>query len=116
MHSDANEGGLCLKTCGTSQKIIHLNLEDARKCLGLSRLSLLKAVSGVKLQMTFETGIVDKATFDQHVPAHKAFVRELIVKGHQAQSGYWAHQGGGMMLFEAAICLLRRKQLWLMIR
>jgi uncharacterized protein YciI len=49
-----------------------------------------------------ETGIVDKATFDQHVPAHKAFVRELIVKGHQAQSGYWAHQGGGMMLFEAA--------------
>lgn len=48
-----------------------------------------------------ETGIVDKATFDQHVPAHKAYVRELIVKGHQAQSGYWAHQGGGMMLFEA---------------
>lgn len=49
-----------------------------------------------------ETGIVDKATFDQYVPAHKAFVRELSVKGHQAQSGYWAHQGGGMMLFEAA--------------
>lgn len=48
-----------------------------------------------------ETGIVDKATFDQYVPAHKAYVQELIVKGHQAQSGYWAHQGGGMMLFEA---------------
>ncbi len=49
-----------------------------------------------------ESGIVDKSTFDQHVPAHKAYVRELIAKGYQTRSGYWAHQGGGMMLFEAA--------------
>jgi uncharacterized protein YciI len=49
-----------------------------------------------------ESGIVDKSTFDQHVPAHKAYVRELIAKGHQTRSGYWAHRGGGMMLFEAA--------------
>ncbi|GAB4346915.1 MAG: YciI family protein [Leptolyngbyaceae cyanobacterium] len=49
-----------------------------------------------------ETGIVDKATFDQYVPAHKEFVRTLIAKGHRAKSGYWGCRGGGMMLFEAA--------------
>lgn len=49
-----------------------------------------------------ENGIVDKSIFDQHVPAHKAYVRKLIAKGHRARSGYWAIRGGGMMLFEAA--------------
>lgn len=49
-----------------------------------------------------ESGIVDKATFDQHVPAHKAYVQSLIAKGHRARSGYWAQRGGGMLLFEAA--------------
>ncbi|MCU0533983.1 MAG: YciI family protein [Hydrococcus sp. Prado102] len=49
-----------------------------------------------------EKGIVDKATFDRHVPAHKAFVRDLIAKGHQAKTGYWGEFGGGMLLFEAA--------------
>ena len=49
-----------------------------------------------------ESGIVNKSTFDQHVPAHKAYVKELIAKGHNAKSGYWAKLGGGMMLFEAA--------------
>lgn len=49
-----------------------------------------------------EEGIVEKSTFDQHVSAHKAYVQELIAKGHQARSGYWAQRGGGMMLFEAA--------------
>jgi uncharacterized protein YciI len=49
-----------------------------------------------------ERGIVDKSTFDQSVSAHKAYVRELIVKGHQAKSGYWAELGGGMLLFQAA--------------
>lgn len=49
-----------------------------------------------------EEGIVDKPTFDQYVPAHKAFVQTLIAKGHQAKSGYWGCRGGGMMLFEAA--------------
>lgn len=49
-----------------------------------------------------EKGIVDKQTFDQHVPAHKAFVRTLIAKGHQARTGYWAEFGGGMLLFQAA--------------
>ncbi|MDF5729122.1 MAG: YciI family protein [Rhizonema sp. PD38] len=49
-----------------------------------------------------EQGKVDKSTFDEYVPAHKAYVQELIAKGHQAKTGYWAQRGGGMMLFEAA--------------
>ena len=48
-----------------------------------------------------EEGIVDKATFDQYVPAHKAYVQDLIAKGHKARTGYWAERGGGMLLFEA---------------
>jgi uncharacterized protein YciI len=48
-----------------------------------------------------EEGIVDKPTFDKHVPAHKAYVEDLIAKGHRAKSGYWAQRGGGMLLFEA---------------
>ena len=49
-----------------------------------------------------EAGIVEQATFDRHVAAHKTYVRELIAKGHQARTGYWATRGGGMMLFSAA--------------
>lgn len=49
-----------------------------------------------------EKGIVDKATFDKSVPAHKAFVQNLIAKGHQAKTGYWGERGGGMLLFQAA--------------
>ena len=48
-----------------------------------------------------EEGIVDKATFDQYVPAHKAFVKDLIAQGHEAKTGYWACYGGGMLLFWA---------------
>lgn len=48
-----------------------------------------------------EVGIVDKKTFDQYVPAHKAFVQDLIAKGHQASTGYWERRGGGMLLFTA---------------
>ncbi|AFZ12390.1 hypothetical protein Cri9333_1498 [Crinalium epipsammum PCC 9333] len=48
-----------------------------------------------------EEGIVDKPTFDQNVPAHQAYVQELITKGHQARTGYWKQKGGGMMLFQA---------------
>ncbi len=48
-----------------------------------------------------EQGIVDKSTFDQYVPAHKAFVKELIAKGHEARTGYWGCFGGGMLLFKA---------------
>ena len=48
-----------------------------------------------------EEGIVDKPTFDRHVPAHKAYVEDLIAKGHQAKTGYWQRRGGGMLLFEA---------------
>ncbi len=48
-----------------------------------------------------EEGIVDKPTFDQYVPAHKAYVQELIAKGHKAKTGYWHRRGGGMLLFEA---------------
>jgi uncharacterized protein YciI len=48
-----------------------------------------------------EEGIVDKATFDQYVPAHKEFVKALIAQGHEARSGYWGCFGGGMLLFKA---------------
>ena len=48
-----------------------------------------------------EQGIVEKSIFDQYVPAHRAYVRELITKGHKAKTGYWARRGGGMLLFEA---------------
>lgn len=53
------------------------------------------------LFVKIEEGIVNKSTFDQYVPAHKAYVRELIAKGHKARSGYWGDYGGGMLLFEA---------------
>jgi uncharacterized protein YciI len=49
-----------------------------------------------------EEGRVEKPIFDQYVPAHKAYVQQLIDKGHQARSGYWAQGGGGMMIFQAA--------------
>ncbi|PSF39455.1 hypothetical protein C7H19_01315 [Aphanothece hegewaldii CCALA 016] len=48
-----------------------------------------------------EKGIVDKNTFDQYVQPHKAYVHELIAKGHQAKTGYWKELGGGMLLFKA---------------
>lgn len=48
-----------------------------------------------------ERGIVDKPTFDQHVPEHVAYVKDLKARGHQARSGYWAEYGGGMLLFAA---------------
>jgi len=48
-----------------------------------------------------ERGVVDKATFDQYVPDHLAYVRDLIDRGHQAKSGYWAEYGGGMLIFQA---------------
>ncbi|MGK7877812.1 MAG: YciI family protein [Xenococcaceae cyanobacterium] len=54
------------------------------------------------LFVKIEEGIVDQTTFDKYVPAHKAYVRELIAKGHKARSGYWGDFGGGMLLFEAA--------------
>jgi len=49
-----------------------------------------------------EHGIVEKATFDTFVPAHKQYVADLIEKGHEAKTGYWAERGGGMLLFKAA--------------
>ncbi len=48
-----------------------------------------------------EKGIVDRPTFDQYVPAHRAYVEQLIAQGHQAKTGYWAEYGGGMLLFWA---------------
>lgn len=48
-----------------------------------------------------EKGIVNKPIFDQYIPAHKAYVRDLIAKGHKAQTGYWADSAGGMLMFEA---------------
>lgn len=49
-----------------------------------------------------EKGLVDKTTFDQFVPAHKAYVKALIQQGYQAKTGYWHERGGGMLLFHAA--------------
>ena len=49
-----------------------------------------------------ERGIVNKSTFDQFVPAHVAYVKDLIAKGHHAKTGYWAERGGGMLLFQAS--------------
>ena len=49
-----------------------------------------------------EEGIVDKQTFDRYVPAHKQYIRQLIIKGHKARSGYWKGLGGGMLIFEAS--------------
>lgn len=49
-----------------------------------------------------ERGVVDKETFDRYVPNHVEYVRDLVAKGHQAKSGYWAEYGGGMLLFQAA--------------
>jgi uncharacterized protein YciI len=49
-----------------------------------------------------ERGIVDKPIFDQHVAAHKEYVKQLNEKGHHARTGYWKERGGGMLLFEAA--------------
>ncbi len=48
-----------------------------------------------------ETGIVEKPVFDQYVPAHKAYVQQLIDRGHEAKTGYWKERGGGMLLFRA---------------
>ncbi|KKJ01155.1 YciI family protein [Prochlorothrix hollandica] len=48
-----------------------------------------------------EKGIVDKATFDRFVPAHKSYVQGLIDRGHEAKTGYWGERGGGMLLFKA---------------
>jgi uncharacterized protein YciI len=48
-----------------------------------------------------ERGIVDKSTFDQFVPAHKAYVQALNAAGHQATTGYWKQSRGGMLLFHA---------------
>jgi uncharacterized protein YciI len=48
-----------------------------------------------------ESGLVEKSIFDRYVPAHKAYVRDLIEKGHQVRSGYWGCRGGGMMIFQA---------------
>lgn len=49
-----------------------------------------------------ERGIVNKSRFDQFVPAHVDYVKDLIANGHQAKTGYWAERGGGMLLFQAA--------------
>jgi uncharacterized protein YciI len=49
-----------------------------------------------------EKGIVNKLNFDQFVPAHQHYVKNLIAHGHQAKTGYWKEYGGGMLLFQAA--------------
>jgi uncharacterized protein YciI len=49
-----------------------------------------------------EKGIVNKPIFDQFVPAHKDYVKNLIANGHQAKTGHWKEFGGGMLLFRAA--------------
>ncbi len=48
-----------------------------------------------------EKGIVPKEIFDQYVPQHKEYVKELNNLGHEATTGYWKHSEGGMLLFQA---------------
>ncbi len=48
-----------------------------------------------------EKGVVDKPIFDQFVPAHVAYVKDLIAQGYRAKTGYWAGYGGGMLIFWA---------------
>lgn len=48
-----------------------------------------------------ERGLIDKAAFDQFVPAHITYVKDLIAQGHRAKTGYWAEYGGGMLVFWA---------------
>jgi len=48
-----------------------------------------------------ERGIVEKPIFDRFVPAHLAYVQQLIEQGHAAKTGYWGDYGGGMLLFQA---------------
>ena len=48
-----------------------------------------------------ERGIVDKQTFDQHVPAHIQYVKALAEQGACARTGYWRDAPGGMLLFKA---------------
>lgn len=48
-----------------------------------------------------ERGIVDKATFDRHVPAHLAYVKTLDAQGYHAKTGYWRQRAGGMLIFQA---------------
>lgn len=50
-----------------------------------------------------EQGKVDKSIFDQYVQAHHTYVRDLIARGHQAKTGYWAVKGGGMMINDSRI-------------
>ena len=53
------------------------------------------------LFVKIEKGIVEKPIFDQYVPAHIDYVKQLVTQGYKARSGYWGDFGGGMLLFEA---------------
>jgi len=64
---------------------------------------------GMPWFVKLEEGLVDKARFDQVVPAHLAWLARLRQQGHRPTSGYWAERVGrsgdgasGMLLFEAA--------------
>lgn len=48
-----------------------------------------------------ERGTVEKSEFDHHVSAHLEYVRQLVERGHHAQTGYWSDAAGGMLLFQA---------------
>jgi uncharacterized protein YciI len=55
-----------------------------------------------------EQGVVDRAGFDAHLPAHLAWVSQLERLGHQPSTGYWRESkgmngggAGGMLLFQA---------------
>ncbi len=48
-----------------------------------------------------EKGIVPKEVFDQFVPQHKEYVKNLNQLGHEAKTGYWKQDQGGMLLFKA---------------
>ncbi len=45
--------------------------------------------------------LVPKQEFDRYIPTHKAYVQNLIDRGHHTKTGYWGEHGDGMMLFKA---------------
>lgn len=54
-----------------------------------------------------DEGVVPKSRFDQVVPLHLAWLRQLEHDGHCPSSGYWGDRrgldgAGGMLLFRAA--------------
>lgn len=47
------------------------------------------------------TMVVDRATYEPHLPAHLAYLRELKQRGHLVLSGPFGDRTGGIVLIQA---------------